>query len=156
MQGGATTMTNDPRDGTIRAADERAEHRRELLHATILDLQGTLDGDDAPATRATLVAALDRAAKTVGAHVLDAEETEGLLADVVRAEPGFSARVEGMHREHQVILEEIDALLQSPSDRPLEDLASAVRGLIDLLDSHRHRSAELLLDAYSLDLSAGE
>ena len=149
-------MTDDPSDGTIRAAGERAEHRRELLHATILDLQEALASEDAATTHATLVAALNRAAKTVGDHVRDAEEPDGLLAEVVRAEPGFSARVEGMHREHQVMLEQIDALLQDPSDRPLDDLASAVRGLIDLLDSHRHRSAELLLDAYSLDLSAGE
>ena len=149
-------MSDDPRDHTIRSAGEQAEHRRELLHATILDLQEALGPDDEPTTHATLVAALNRATETIGDHVRDAEEPDGLLAEVVRLEPGFGSHVEAMRQEHQAMLEQLDTLLQNPSDRSLEDLASAIRGLIELLDRHRHRSADLILDAYSLALSAGD
>lgn len=149
-------MTDEPTHDTIQTAGKQAEYRRELLHATILDLQEALGPDGQPTRHSDLVAAIDRAAQTVADHVRDAEAPDGLLAEVIRVEPAYGARVEDMRREHQTMLAQADALRDGPSDRPLEDLASAVRGLIDLLDRHRHRSTELILDTYSLDLSAGD
>ncbi len=135
-------------------ATKRARRRRERLHQACIDLQNALDRDE-PTDR--LDAAIRQAQATIVAHVHESEADDGLLAQVIEEEPAFGSRVEAMQREHQVMIEQADALVEGAAGTlPPDELRDACGSLITLLDGHRHRATELLLDAFDLDLSAGD
>ncbi len=156
-------MTDDhtPLVGTGRFAEagEQAQARREMLHSAIGELTAALDASDADvdAWRRTVAQAIAQTRATIAQHVRDAEAPDGLLAQVIDEEPAFGFRVEAMKDEHQKLLERSAALVErSQESLAPQDLRDQSKQLIELIDRHRHRSADLLLDTYDLDLSAAD
>jgi len=89
--------------------------------------------------------------------VREAEAPDGLLAQVIEEEPAFGSRAQQMRAEHVELLNDSATLLQlAEQDPSVDELRAKATELIDLIEVHRHRSGSLLIDAYSLDLSAGD
>lgn len=85
------------------------------------------------------------------------ERSEGLLAQIVEAEPTLAARVERLRRHHERLLEEV---VQVRRALRREIGASAIRPMLERLVRHLRRhdreESRLLLDCWSLDLGAGD
>jgi len=133
--------------------------RREALLAAVLDLTEELDAicaqDTPDPTR--LEHAFVAAQKAFGQHVGESEADDGLLEQIVSEEPNLFSRVELMRGEHGELTAELnDLIVALEAKRNCEELLDPARELVKRLDGHRHRATGLLIDAYMLDLAAGD
>lgn len=92
-------------------------------------------------------------------HVAEIETASGLFAEVVDRAPHLASVVDSLRREHEEMIEGCKAVLDSMSeDRELDP--DRIRGealkVLGQLAVHRQRGAELLFDAYNIDLSAAD
>jgi hypothetical protein len=91
-------------------------------------------------------------------HVEQSEGSEGLLPQIVEDVPRLARAVEGVKREHQVLLDEMSRLesligLVQGTDEPMVRRAS-LRLLHDLA-AHRQRGSDLIYEAYYVDVEGG-
>ena len=136
------------------------ETRRGLLHGALVQLEAAVSapvaGDEARWCR-TLHAALDRLAFTLADHVESTEAPDGLLAEIDHDSPWLHARVDRLRRDHvELVRGTGDVLERCHTDFRPEEIREDVIGLLGQLVRHRHAGADLLYDAYELDLSAGD
>jgi hypothetical protein len=101
-------------------------------------------------------AALVEFSADVREHVAVTEGTEGLHSDVLETAPRLSKAVERLIGEHAVIVDLAGDLLTRVS-QPLSDSdVVAIRDLgtdlLGLLARHRQRGADLIYEAYEVDL----
>lgn len=140
-------------------AGDEARARRLALHAAVVDLEEALTSPagDGVGWLQTVRVSIDDMDATLRAHVRDAESDEGLLAQISEDSPWLGPRVEQVRRAHGELVERSNAL--TINCRQTAD-ADAIRNeafqLIARVSRHRHQAADLLYDAYDLDLSAGD
>ncbi len=88
------------------------------------------------------------------------EEDGGLFDQILEREPRLAHGIDGLRAEHRDQLEavgEADALLAGTEDETgVDDVRARLHDLIHGLLVHRSRGAELVYDAYNVDLSAGD
>jgi hypothetical protein len=86
------------------------------------------------------------------AHVVVTEGDDGLFHEVLDAAPRLSHHIDVLRTEHDQIAEAVDALLKT-GDSPAEfrDVATSLLGRIV---RHRQKGADLLYEAYDVDVSA--
>ena len=141
------------------AGDQAARARRLALHAALVDLEEALtspagDGAGWLQTVRTSIEAMD---ETLRAHVRDAESAEGLLAQIGEDSPWLGPRVEQLRRAHRELLEQSNALtIDCHQTADADVIRDKAFDLIQRVSRHRHQAADLLYDAYDLDLSAGD
>ncbi|WP_052668540.1 hypothetical protein [Nitriliruptor alkaliphilus] len=131
--------------------------RREALLTAVTELDQELDAlesQEAPDPD-RFRAAVRQVLATVQRHIEEADAPDGLLAQVREAAPWFASRVEQLRGEHDDLIARTRALLERPDDDVRRSLTEA-RDLSARLSRHRHRGTKLLLDAYMLDVSAGD
>jgi hypothetical protein len=90
-------------------------------------------------------------------HVIEIEADNGLFAEVVGRAPGLASDVAILRNDHEDLLfscREAGELVANWS-APAE-IRRKVLGLLGRLAIHRQRGAELLFDAYNVDLGAGD
>jgi hypothetical protein len=157
------TVPDTPRhDADRRRLDEaasQAEVRREALHTAVVDVTSALDA--APLGTDAWLEAVRGATQRLDAamrdHVREAEMPEGLLAEIVQWQPSYHRRADAMRAEHETMLARIaDLLPRVDGSTPATELRHAVSDLVLLVDRHRHKALELVLDAHNLDLAAGD
>jgi hypothetical protein len=144
--------------GTLDERGERVQERREALLTARIELAEAL-ASDTPADRWQdhVREALERTRVTLHQHVEEAEAPDGLLAQIIQEEPAFGARVQEMRDEHVTLLQEAADLAEmAGGDPPADALRARAEALVELIERHRSRSGALLVDAYSLDISAGD
>lgn len=143
----------------LEEAAQLAEARRAALHAVVVDVTAAL-ATPAPGSDAwfdAVRAALGRLQDGLRAHVHEAELPEGLLSEIVHWQPAYEARVQGMRREHETMLARVETLVErSRASLPADELQGAAEELVGLIDRHRHKALELVLDAHNLDVAAGD
>jgi hypothetical protein len=140
-------------------ATEAALERRERLLQAILSLTEVLRADPEPvdAWSARLRDAAAMLAETIHEHVEEAETEDGFLDQVTQDAPGLAARVEALRAEHPVMRADARRMLETwPEDADPEALRAHVEPILSATRRHRERGTELLMDAYELDLSAGD
>jgi len=135
-----------------------AAQRRDRMQACLdaLDRAGALaDGD--PTWREVAWQAVDDAGATWARHVPATEAPDGILADVLAREPRLAHLVDTLqadHREVAALLDEAAAAIAAEGG----DEASARRAVARLRDRmarHHAAGAELLYEAYAVDLGGG-
>jgi Ala-tRNA(Pro) deacylase len=100
--------------------------------------------------------ALERLAEGLDVHVSESEGPDGVLREIVGQAPRLWREVEALEQEH-VELAEACSLLQ----RHLQGGGSALvirKGTLELLQrlaAHRHRGADLVYEAFGVDLGGG-
>jgi hypothetical protein len=133
--------------------------RRQALHLAVVDLEGVLDElatDDEP-DRERLVDAVRALHDAFQDHVREADAPDGLLAQILSDAPWFAARAEKLRDEHGGLVARADALVDdATADRAFGELLLEARQLAADVTRHRHAGTDLLMDAYLLDIPAGD
>jgi hypothetical protein len=148
-------------DPTDDAAFQRSrKHRRGVRQASI-DLEEALArpiGREAGNWYADVAAKLHALVAAFRHHVEQSEGPDGLLPQIVEAEPRLAHAVQAVKREHQVLLAEMSRLeamigqLQG-ADEPVVRRDS-LRLLHDVA-AHRQRGSDLIYEAYFVDVEGG-
>jgi hypothetical protein len=134
---------------------QRPEHLRAAV-ATLRAALGDPSGDD-PERRERLVAALTEASDRIAAHNEEAEGPDGLLGQVVQDAAWLAPRVHTVAQEHDRLLADCERLCTAETaSAPRVDLERIVDTMAVRIEEHRHHGTELLMDAYGLDVSAGD
>jgi hypothetical protein len=101
---------------------------------------------------------LDLLSSALDHHVTMTEGPDGLLADVMAAAPRLAHKVDGVRKDHTRIRRQVDAVLAClPAE---ESRVAPVRDqVVDLLTNltrHRQAGADLIYEAYSIDIEAAD
>jgi hypothetical protein len=137
--------------------------RRDDLYEAILGLERALAvpaGDAPDAWGEVLAAPIARLVEVLDAHV-DGTEGPGGLFDQIRDDaPHLLSVVERLRAEHDPL--EVAASTLSAhaaavtTDAEVDDVRDEALDLVRRLLEHRHHGAELLFDAYHVDVSSGD
>jgi len=142
---------------------QAARQRRVALYGAMVDLEASLA---APSGRATWVESvrrdLGRVAGALAAHIDEVERPGGIMARIVLDVPHLSSRVAALTGEHPGLTEEVvevatrlDALGDPPDEDEADELRDAALGLLGALARHRHRGADLVYDAFAIEMGGG-
>jgi hypothetical protein len=152
-------------DGSAVPDEVAAARRDELaqrpgnLRVAVAALHAALasEGSPDPGRRDRLLAALTEAHDHLAAHNAEAEGPDGLLAQVLQDAAWLSPRVHAVAQEHDRLLADCQRLCAAGhGDDPLDELERLARALAERIEEHRHHGTELLMDAYGLDVAAGD
>lgn len=137
--------------------------RRDGLYDAVLAVERSLAapaGDDPAAWAAVLAAPVDHLQEVLESHVAGTEGRDGLFEQMREDAPHLLKAVERLRDEHAPLLASASALAAALSAVHDDDGVDAVRAqalqLLHHLLEHRHRGAELVYDAYSVDVSPGD
>jgi hypothetical protein len=142
--------------------DATKEHRRGVQQACA-DLEQALARPQAPGPSdwsQAVVAALDELAEAFNRHVAHSEGPEGFLPDITSAAPRLAHAAEEIRREHADILAQISVVRDMAAAGRDEGAVQGVRGrsllLLREISAHRYRGADLVYDAYTVDIEAAD
>jgi hypothetical protein len=156
--GGASTTAGEVSPDAVAAMREELRRRPEHLRVATAGLASALEreADDERAWLHHARTAFAAALEELRAHNEEAEGPDGLLTQVVTDAPWLSPRVHAVEQEHDHLLAAGEALLgrwdEVAVPQARRELAEAARRI----EEHRHHGTELLMDAYGLDISAGD
>jgi hypothetical protein len=140
---------------------EAARARRGELHRALLDLEGALAGaarGRAQAWADSVRAALVRVRETFAAHIDVTEGTDGLYQEVLAHAPRLSGAVNRLQHEHADIASAVDEVenrlddAMADADVWVESIREAAVRLMGLLVRHRQRGADLIYEAYDVEI----
>lgn len=147
----------------VNASQARAEARRERLRELMDRLERVLAepaGADLAVWRTNVALACDDLDGVLDEHILETEEE--LFTELERTAPHVGPRIARLRDDHPRLRQRLDALRASLiGDAPSPDDAVATsrdRGL-ELLDDllrHRHAGADLLYEAYWVDVATAD
>jgi hypothetical protein len=141
------------------ARREELAQRPEHLRAAAATLHAALAvrADDERDRRERLASALTEAHLRVAAHNEEAEGPVGLLSQVMHDAAWLAPRVHAVAQEHDRLLADCERLCTTgQTGESLTELERTVRTMAARIEEHRHHGTELLMDAYGLDVSAGD
>lgn len=138
--------------------------RREALYQAVVGLEDALAtpiGEGAKwLLRVTM--AVDHAARRIDEHVCETEQPGGFFDTVVREAPRLHKRVTQLKVDHERLEKEVDALrtaIALVEDDELADQANTLRNqaieLLGQMTRHRQRGADLIYEAYQVDIGEG-
>lgn len=142
---------------------EAVRVRRDALYDTVMALERALATPTGgqPAEWADLVRnRVENVQSVLERHVAETEREGGFFDDVLEHAPHLRHAADRLRSEHRPLLERAAELERSldgvreASD--CESVRSAGVELIRQVLEHRHRGAELVYDAYSVDISAAD
>jgi hypothetical protein len=158
---GSATVAAEPAD---EQALERARRRRSDLHGVLVELESALAAPAAGRVAAwslrvheglvELGAAFER-------HIAVTEGPEGLFGSVMSRAPRLAGTIDELSRQHRRIRQSVgDALdaVHRAADAAEPPAASreAVLDLIEQLMRHRQHGADLVYEAYAVDIGGGD
>ena len=141
---------------------QRARGRRQALRSAMMGLEAA---SAAPVAKdgwfEHLAEALDHLTITFNEHVEMVEGENGLLDEIKEIAPQLQSEMDQMHTEHREIHTRLDSIKTSVKDASATPDASGeirhqVRNLLSSLAGHRQRGADLVYDAYNVDISVGD
>ena len=99
-------------------------------------------------------------AAMLAAHIRGTEGPEGLFEQIRDEAPHLLNAVDKLGSQHEPLAAAADALAdrlgQVSSDEDVDEVRDRTLGLLRDLLEHRHHGAELLYDAYQVDISSGD
>ncbi len=141
---------------------EQARGRRQALRTAMLALEAASAGPVSKEGWLEHVAqALDDLDGALEKHVEMVEGDGGLLEEITDIAPQLQAGMEQMRNDHKELHALIDATRTSMKDAEitpdgLARVRNEIRALVTSLAEHRQRGADLVYDAYNVDISAGD
>ena len=116
----------------------------------------------APAANATWVDDLTKAVRQLEAaldhHIVEVEAPTGLLDQIVDTAPRLQRAAEQTRAHHELLAEQASALLGQIAEGrgldplPVEDIRAAVLAFLNELARHRQQGADLIYEAYDVDI----
>ena len=117
-------------------------------------------GRDPRRWSADTAARLHQLVEAFGHHVLQSEGPEGLLGQIVQVAPRLAHAVEQVKQDHQALLDEIDRLETASKDvddaGDIQKVREEALRLLQGISAHRQRGADLIYEAYSVDVEGGD
>ncbi len=139
---------------SVEAARGRREELRQATSALENAVARPLAADDWLDVVSSVFLALDGAFQ---AHCDEVESPDGLFTDVLARAPRLASKVEELRAEHTDI-----ARLLADAGRPgtydyedLVDLRHKLVGLIGAIGAHRRAGADLVYEAFNVDIGGG-
>ncbi len=140
--------------------------RRDITRRRIA-LREVMERIEASAARASgqpdwssrMAADLAELKDALDAHVSEVEESGGLFDDVIERAPHLTPMVDALRRDHAALLAEAAETLdlaRAPGGVEPALLRRRVLIVLRQLVEHRQDGAELLFDAYNVELAAGD
>jgi hypothetical protein len=137
--------------------------RRDRLYDAVLAVERAIAapaGDDPERWAAALAAPVDNLQEVLDGHISDTEGREGLFEQMRTDAPHLLHAVERLQGEHTPLMVAATALAASlptaHDDASVEAIRALALDLVRRLLEHRHRGAELVYDAYAVDVSPGD
>ena len=146
-----------------RAALDAVRVRRDAFLTAVLALEGAVEGA-VTGTPAEWAETLARPVRTVrgmlGEHVRGTEAPGGFFEEVVIDAPGLAHAVDRLRAEHVSLVAGADelaaALTTVRDDADVERARELARALVRELLGHRQRGADLVYDAYNVEIATGD
>ncbi|MGH1489227.1 MAG: hypothetical protein ACRBK7_07510 [Acidimicrobiales bacterium] len=138
--------------------------RREALYEAVVGLEDALAtpvGDGAR-WRLRVAMAIDHATIRIEEHAKQTEAKGGFLDQVIQEVPRLQRRVSQLKVDHERLEKEVDALrhiVSMVADDEIPGQAVDIRNraldLLGQLTRHRQRGADLIYEAYQVDIGEG-
>jgi hypothetical protein len=138
----------ETRDGVVSRRQELYDAMR-LLERAVARPSGLADW------RIDIEAALHDLRSALSEHVAQVEGSGGLFEQVLGHSPHLASEIDSLRRDHRELLETCNQALSMSADWDPLVLRRRVNMLLARLALHRQQGAELLFDAYNVDLAAG-
>lgn len=159
--------TGAPAERTVGAMSENLEQARKHragLRVAIGQVERSLAGaanGRVAAWSADLRADLTSLSEALDQHIELTEAPDGLLSDIATSTPRLARRVQKAREDHVVLRAAAARAIEvlPPGDGGDAGVASARDRVVELLTAlvrHRHLGADLVYDAYSVDIEAAD
>lgn len=138
-----------------------ARERRAGLRSALGEVERSLASPAAGRSEAwikTLAADLARLSEALDLHISSSEAPGGLLDDVLESEPRLAHKVDRARREHQELRYRMDKALSALDGGGVEipELRERVVEVLGGIVRHRHLGADLVYEAFSVDIEAAD
>ncbi len=150
-------------DDDLTPALEAARRRRVELHEALVRLETEISspGRGRPADWAGDVAkALANLQAAFDEHIEATERPGGLYEEILENSPRLAGQVRRLQEEHPAIHGSIGSALDRTSepidDEGLDEVRDELQRLMGLVVRHRQRGADLVWEAYNLDIGGAE
>lgn len=149
--------TNEQRGQGIELDRDHPAGRIEDEHRTLRD---QLDIVASANTTTNLMAGLTSLPKMLSEHFAGEERVDGLYDDLAKRRPSMAAKLAALRNEHQIILDELDALRREVKTRveaqqTVEEIAKptteGVARWLERLRRHEHDESWMIGDVYYTD-----
>jgi Ala-tRNA(Pro) deacylase len=133
--------------------------KRERFYAVQLAVRRALDAPsrDTARWRARLRDEIERLARATDEHVAQTEACEGILAEIVEQAPRLWRAVERLRRQHvelRSLCREVGERIEAESGSTAH-IRRDVERLLARHEAHRHLGADLVFEAYGMDIGGG-
>jgi hypothetical protein len=154
-------MSSDEAPGA--EAFERSRLRRRGVRQASSDLEEALARPAGQDPKGWFADTADRLQQLGGAfqtHAQQSEGPDGLLGEIIEQAPRLANSVQRIKQEHQDILQEISDLELTTRIDDNADQIAGVRErslrLLQLIATHRQRGADLIYEAFSIDIEGSD
>jgi hypothetical protein len=146
-------------------AFEEAARRRADLHHALVEVERSISSPAAGRLEAwtgDVVKRLSILLDSIGEHIEVTERPEGLYEEILHRAPRLSSQVDRLRAEHPALrtgTAELIERLQSTAigpGWPLDEARDDAQGLLGKIVKHRQQGADLVWEAYNLDIGGME
>ncbi|SRR6266508_4462074 len=139
---------------TPTSALDAAKGQRLSLRRAIDDYQAALAAPSGAADVDRVISVLDHVRVVFAVHVEVTESPGGLYEEIMEFAPRLANRISRFKREHAAITAAIPTALEDlrTESAPLAELQGRLTHLLEALVRHRKRGADLVYEAYHVDI----
>ncbi|HTG46533.1 MAG TPA: hypothetical protein VK646_02615 [Actinomycetota bacterium] len=155
----------DP-DEQLSAALDEARKRRKTLHDALVHLEEAISSPAAnriPEWTTTVTKEMIETRDAFDQHVLVTEKPDGLYDEILERAPRLSGNVRRLREEHPEIVAatveligRLETVEIGSADWPLEQARDDLQRFIGSVIRHRQRGADLVWEAYNVDIGGLE
>jgi hypothetical protein len=136
---------------------EQVVSRRQELYETMTNLEGALARSSGAADwRIDIESALSDLETALKSHINQVEGEDGLFAEIVERAPHLQPAMDTLRDEHRSLESACHRALSMSADWSPQVLRRRANALLVGLALHRQSGAELLFDAFNVDIAAGD
>jgi hypothetical protein len=160
-----TDRSDDPTDALSPALTE-AKKRRQTLHETLVQLEVAISSPAAGRTgewTSTVSENIHAVGEAWEQHISVTERPDGLYEEIDERAPRLAASIERLRTEHPQITENltemIDKLDSGAVEKdtwPVDNARDDLQRLIGRIVRHRQKGADLVWEAYNVDIGGAE
>ncbi len=137
------------------SALQKAKGQRLSLRRALDEFRAALDGPPEEAGAEWLTAALEHLRVVFGVHVEVTESPGGLYEEILEIAPRLANKIARFRREHATITATVQSALEDLDDGGAvlaNELRPRLSDLHEVLARHRRRGADLVYEAYHVDI----
>jgi hypothetical protein len=158
-------IMTDSMEFGLSPALEAARARRIKLHTELVELEQTLAAPTPGRVKEWTLDVADRMRSVREAfdeHIFVTEKPEGLYEEIMSMSPRLAGKIKRLDEEHPVVLAEIDEILGKLDALDTQDIwppevaRDDINKVLGRIVRHRQRGADLVWEAYNLDIGGTE